>query len=158
MARLQRCSSRRTLTKLKQKEENYWTSLVVQNGFDLWVSSAPWHRYWNPFACDEIYAKEYQMIKDTKKYGFILYSQETNSSEQTYQNEVYIEFALVDFKHRKKHVLTQLFHKLRKRFPNRVIKLESRTEAIHVWKKLGFRADPHRSSNYYNHLVYFPKI
>ncbi len=170
--RFTRKSRRSRNLQIRKRECGDWADLVMDNDFDNFLNNQAWTRYWEKSVqMGDSPQLEYQMIKDVKKRGFLLYCLNDSYRSSSYTLEerylpreerppmgpgVFIELALVDRKHRRKNVLTQMFNKLKHIFPHLPISLESRESAFPIWQKLGFVHDPFRPDCPL-HIVYFPK-
>jgi len=107
----------------RENEKLYWKNLCLKNNELFLVQQSIWKLVFNEAQRDTI------MIHDFKKRGFVIVKN---------TNPVEILFAFVSYEHRKKHILTKMFQIIRRKFPGKLILLESREEALIIWKKLGF--------------------
>jgi hypothetical protein len=112
--------------KSRNLEETYWHNLCFSNS-EVWLlQSHVWKRCWNG-------TNGYIMIHDRLRRGFIILWINSNNLE------IDLAFAFVDSKHRRKHVVTNMFEVIKRKYPGRIVSLEAREEALPVWKKLGFQ-------------------
>lgn len=143
-------SQRRGNQKRKIADRKYWVNILKQHDEDMFfIYSHAFVEYWsNDFS-------NYNMIEDVKRRGFIIYCVDDVVRSNTYtlaqrakpSNEppnpgLFIEIAFVHKNHRRKHILTQMFRKLQRLFPRKVMTLYSTTLAFPIWTHLGFVPDP----------------
>ncbi len=119
-------------------EQSYWTELCrLDDEIDL-INHWSWKDLW------EYKGSRMVMIRDPFKRGFLMLEFYT-------PDDISLSFAFVAKKHRNQHVLTTMFQKIKRVYSGKRISLESREEALPVWKKLGFAEI---QNSYYKKLIY----
>ncbi len=168
-----RRSSRTICVQRQREDRKYWQKKIQENkseDLSFLINSWGFQYYW--FKPPYYHKQHYNMITDYLKRGFLIYciddtlrsNTRTLEEREKYlekkllepmESGIFIEFAFVEEKYRKKHVLTKMFRKLIRLYPKKVISLSSMESAISVWLKLGFVHDPFWSDET-SRLVRFP--